>query len=69
MRILTASVIAIIFLSCSGPKFLLDTDKVTFTQLLDYISENQNRIKTLDATSRITVDSEEFSGTFFADIL
>ena len=69
MKILSASVIAILIFSCSGPKFLLDTDTVTFTQLLDNISENQNRIKTLDATSRITVDSEEFSGTFFADIL
>jgi len=69
MRIIYGLLLATLYWSCSGPKFVLDTEKVTFTQLLDNISENQRGIKTLDASSRISVDSQEFSGTFFAEIL
>jgi len=69
MRILYALSLALIFISCGGPRYVLNTDQITFTQILDNISDNQRRINTLDASSRITVDSEEFSGTFFADIL
>ena len=69
MRYLPAILTLILFFSCSGPRYALNTDQVTFSQLLDNIQENQHRIQTLNASSRITVDSEEFSGTFFADIL
>jgi outer membrane lipoprotein-sorting protein len=69
MKYIFVLLVALILVSCGGPKFVLDTRQVTFTQLLDHISENQQKLRTIDASSRITVDSEEFSGTFFADIL
>ncbi len=69
MKIRYGLFLATLLISCSGPKFVLDTEKVTFTRLLDHISNTQRQLKTLDASSRITVDSQEFSGTFFANIL
>ena len=58
----------LLILGCTKPRYMLDTQKVSFTRLLDNITTEQNKIHTLQATSRITVDSEEFSGNFFADI-
>jgi hypothetical protein len=57
------------FLSaCTSPKFTLDTDKVTFNELLDNIQNEQNKITTLKAGCRISVDSDDFSGNFFANV-
>ena len=54
--------------SCTSPKLALDTKKVTINQLLDYIDAEQHKITTLQASCRISVDSEEFSGNFFASV-
>jgi hypothetical protein len=59
----------LLFFCCSNPRYVLNTDKVSFTQLLDNIVADQNKIHSIQATSRISVDSEEFSGNFFADII
>jgi hypothetical protein len=58
MKVFYTLLVVLFLAACSGPKFMLDTEKVSFTRLLDHISENQQRIKTIDAMSRITVDSE-----------
>ena len=58
-----------LFLSaCTSPKLALDTEEVSFNELLDYIQTEENRLKTLKASCRISVDSEEFSGNFFANV-
>ena len=54
--------------SCTSPKIALDTQKVTINELLDFIDAEQNKIITLQASCRISVDSEEFSGNFFATV-
>jgi len=54
--------------SCTSPKIALDTKKVTISELLDFIDAEQNKIKSLQASCRISVDSEEFSGNFFASV-
>jgi outer membrane lipoprotein-sorting protein len=58
-----------LFLSaCTSPKLALDTNKVSFNELLDYIQIEEDWLKTLRASCRISVDSEEFSGNFFANV-
>ena len=54
--------------ACTTPKIALDTQKVSINELLDYVQNEQNKIQTLKATCRISVDSEEFSGNFFAEV-
>jgi outer membrane lipoprotein-sorting protein len=54
--------------ACTNPKLTLNTEKVSFNELLDFIDAEQNKIKTLQASCRISVDSEEFSGNFFASV-
>ena len=54
--------------ACSTPKFALDTNKVTFNELLDHVQNEQKKIHSLNASCRISVDSEEFSGNFFARV-
>lgn len=54
--------------SCTSPKIALDTNKISVHELLDFIDAEQNKISTLQASCRISVDSEEFSGNFFASI-
>jgi hypothetical protein len=54
--------------ACTSPKFTLDTDKVTFNELLDNIQNEQNKITTLKAGCRISIDSDDFSGNFFANV-
>jgi hypothetical protein len=59
----------LIFLSaCTNPKLTLNTEKVSFNELLDFIDAEQDKIKTLQGSCRISVDSEEFSGSFFASV-
>ena len=58
-----------LFLSaCTSPKLALDTKKVSFNELLDFIQIEEDWLKTLKASCRISVDSEEFSGNFFANV-
>jgi len=54
--------------ACTSPKLALDTEKVSFSELLDYIQTEEDRVKSLEASCRISVDSEEFSGNFFANV-
>ena len=61
--------LAILFISaCTTPKLDLDINKVSFNELLDYIQGEEDWLKTLNASCRISVDSEEFSGNFFANV-
>ncbi len=55
--------------SCGNPRFVLDTRQVSFRQLLEYVENEQQQVKSLQAISRITIDSKEFSGHFYANIL
>ena len=59
---------ALFFTACTSPKLALDTEKVSFNELLDYIHTEEGRLNTLEASCRISVDSEEFSGNFFANV-
>jgi len=60
----------IILLSgCSSQKFVLDTSKTSFVDVLNNIEIQQNALTSFVASSRISVDTPEFSGNFFADIL
>ena len=59
---------AFYLIACTGPKLALDTEKVSFNELLDFIQNEQNKIETLRASCRVSVDSEEFSGNFFANV-
>ena len=59
----------LLLIGCTNPRYILDTNQVTFTELLDNIAADQQQIISLQASSRISVDSEEFSGNFFADII
>ncbi len=59
----------LLLLSCANPKFILDTEQVSFRQLLEYVENDQQQVKSLQAVSRITIDSKEFSGHFYANIL
>ncbi len=61
-------IIILLISSCTSPKIALDTKKVTINELLDFIDAEQNKITTLQASCRISVDSEEFSGNFFASV-
>ena len=61
--------ILLLFLSaCTNPKLTLNTEKISFNELLDFIDAEQDKIRTLQASCRISVDSEEFSGNFFASV-
>jgi outer membrane lipoprotein-sorting protein len=60
--------LTIILSACTSPKLALDTEKVSFNELLDYIQTGEDELKTLEASCRISVDSEEFSGNFFANL-
>jgi hypothetical protein len=64
------SFILIVFLiSCSSPRYVLDKEKVTFAELLKGIEDEQNKIYSLSGESRVSIETPEFSGNFFADIL
>lgn len=54
---------------CTSQKYALDTTKTTFKDLLGAIEREQQKIVSISSSSRISVDSPEFSGNFFADIL
>ena len=69
MRIKLCAIPLLLMLGCSNPKFVLDTREVTFRQLLEHIESEQQKVKSLQAVSRITIDSKEFSGNFYAHIL
>jgi hypothetical protein len=60
--------LAIILVGCGGSKFELNRTTVSYETLFSDIKNEQKKIKTLQGNARITVDSESFSGTFYADI-
>jgi len=60
--------ITLLFAACTSPKLALDTQKVSFSELLDHIQTEEGKLNTLEASCRISVDSEEFSGNFFANV-
>lgn len=62
-------IIFIFIIGCTGPKYTLDTSKVSAIEILNSIDAEQKKLQSFESTSRISVDSPEFSGTFFADIL
>jgi hypothetical protein len=68
MRCKLLFLITIFITACTSPKFALDTEKVSFNELLDYIQSEEEQLNTLKASCRISVDSEEFSGNFFANV-
>ena len=66
---ISAVIPAILIVGCSGQKYTLDTTKTTFKDLLGAIENEQQKVVSIASSSRISVDSPEFSGNFFADIL
>jgi len=58
----------IIITGCTKPRFVLDSGKVHFKDLLDNIHTEQQMLKSLTGNARISVETEEFSGNFFATI-
>lgn len=61
--------VSIIITGCAGQKFTLDTNKTTAKEILNSIENEQRKLVSFESNSRISVDSPEFSGTFFAEIL
>ena len=61
--------IILLVLGCSSPRYTLNKDKVSFSDLLNGIDEEQNKIYSINGDSRISIETSEFSGNFFADIL
>jgi uncharacterized protein DUF4292 len=61
--------IILLFIGCSSPRYTLNKDKVSFSELLNGIEEEQNKIYSINGESRISIETSEFSGNFFADIL
>jgi hypothetical protein len=47
----------------------LDDRKITFKEILDNILTTQDQLESLEGSGRVTVESPEFSGHFFADII
>jgi outer membrane lipoprotein-sorting protein len=68
MKIKVSLLFLTLLLACNNPRFILDTNDVSFKELFDNITNEQNNINTLEASCRISVDSEEFSGNFFAQV-
>lgn len=68
LRLISLLTISLLF-SCSAPRYILDTEKVTFNDLLNGIIEEQNKIHSVIGKSRISIDTEEYSGNFFAEIV
>ncbi len=68
-RLVFSPVLLVLLAGCAGQKFVLDTGKVSAKDLLNAIETEQNQLLSFESTSRISVDSPEFSGTFFAEIL
>jgi len=60
--------LSLLLSACTSPKLALDTEQVSFNELLDYIQTEESMLNTLKASCRISVDSEEFSGNFFANV-
>ncbi len=54
--------------ACSAPRFVADTEKVPFRELLDSIISDQNKLHSLTGKARISVESEDFNGNFFAGV-
>jgi len=54
--------------SCSSPRYILDKEVVSFNELLKNIQNDQDKLETLSGSCRISVDTFEFSGTFYANI-
>ncbi len=69
LRLIYSFVLSIIIAGCAGQKFVLDTNSVTAKEILNSIVNEQKQVDSFESNSRISVDSPEFSGTFFAEIL
>jgi outer membrane lipoprotein-sorting protein len=57
-----------VLVACGSSKFELNHTTVSYEQLFSEIKNGQNKIETFQGSARISVDSESFSGTFYADI-
>ncbi len=68
LRLFFLIILSFLF-SCTAPRYILDTDKVTFNDLFNGIVEEQNKIHTFIGKSRVSIESEEFNGNFFAEII
>jgi hypothetical protein len=68
MKCKSLLLVAFFISACTSPKLALDTQKVSFNELLDFIHNEQEKLKTLDAGCRVSVESEEFNGNFFAQV-
>lgn len=55
--------------SCTSPRYILDAEKTSFSELLSGFEEAQNKLKSFRGQSRISIDTPEYSGSFFADVL
>lgn len=66
---LSSIILILFFISCSSPRYALDKGKVSFSELLSGIEDEQTKILSLSGESRVSIETPEFSGNFFADIL
>ena len=69
MKFIICFLCIIIFFSCSSSRYVLDDKKITFKEILDNILSEQAQLVSLEGSGRVTVDSPEFSGHFFADVI
>lgn len=58
-----------IFVGCTSPRFVLDTNNISVSELLNGIETEQDKIYSINGKSRISIETTEYSGSFFADIL
>ena len=68
MKYFNLCILLLVGISCTKSKFILDTEKVMIHDILDNINRNHKSLVTLDGRARVTIESEEFNGNFFANI-
>lgn len=69
MKFIICFLCIIIFFGCSSSRYVLDDKKITFKEILVNILSEQAQLVSLEGSGRVTVDSPEFSGHFFADVI
>lgn len=69
IRLISIFIILVFAFSCSAPRYELDIKQTRASDILHHISSEQQKFKSFSGEGRITVESEEFSGNFFASIL
>lgn len=69
MKYIPGLLFLLLLFSCTRPVFTPDTNTLSFKDLLNAVSEHQQRITSIEGQCSITVESPDFSGSFSATVL